>query len=70
MGLRRAFPDDWRPSSLTIYRQFLEGYQVFFIVKEIIKISAPSGDKEKILTAEHAETAEVFLQSKKTRIIL
>jgi hypothetical protein len=41
-------------------RVLLRGY---FVAYQIIKVSARSGDEEKISTAEHAETAE-FKQKK------
>ena len=34
---------------------------LFFIVQESIKVSAPSDDEKRNITAEHAETAEHFL---------
>jgi hypothetical protein len=34
----------------------------FIYAQGIIKVSAPFGDEKKISTAEHAETAERFLQ--------
>jgi hypothetical protein len=34
---------------------------LFLVAWEIIKILVSAGDEEKKLTAEHAETAEIFL---------
>jgi hypothetical protein len=33
---------------------------LFFIFQEMIKVSTPSDDEKRNITAEHAETAEYF----------